>query len=169
MRQLKVLVVTALASIVVACSSAPPAPTAKDSKGQTEANPKTPATATPSADGKTPTTTSPTEPGPDGKTEDDGACYEACIVKHAAGAKAYDELEATATACQCQSSVCGAQCAQTACKAESDEEKTDAACDACLEGAPAAQCWTTFESACSANADCAAVQTCYDACGGGDD
>jgi hypothetical protein len=167
MRQMKIAIVTALASIAVACSSAaPPAPTGKDVKSQSETAPKTPTktgAAAPSGDDKTATTASPTEPTKSAEGGDD-ACVAACDTKHAAGVKVYEDLDKASIACECQPSVCATQCAQSECKEDGAESKEGDACSTCLEGAAASKCEQQRETACKGNADCAAIEQCYNAC-----
>ena len=90
----------------------------------------------------------------------DDPCYDACDQKHAAGAKMLAQLAQQTDNCMCGSGACGSQCAKSfMCSEDDNAPDPSSGCEQCMD-----TCFNQEDSACNANADCAAVQKCYDAC-----
>jgi hypothetical protein len=86
------------------------------------------------------------------------ACDNCCVGNHSAGNMFFNNALAQ---CECGSfGDCSTACAATFCM---DPSTTDANCDACIQQSQSfGDCDET--SACNANADCAALMTCINAC-----
>jgi len=80
------------------------------------------------------------------------ACYDCCITAHESG---FNAAEQAFGDCACQTpGVCKTQCSTTYCAGQ----QPSAACETCLNAAT--QCNTAADTACSANADCQALDAC---------
>jgi hypothetical protein len=92
------------------------------------------------------------------------ACESCCDAKSPKGLAAMDKIDDAYSECLCQASVCETECAQSECSdADNSPDATEGdACSKCMEGTAGKACEDQWDKACAADADCAALQKCYD-------
>lgn len=109
--------------------------------------------------------TNPTEPAPTGgqctAAQGEEACTTCCETNNPKGSEAADGLDDKWTQCVCAPAACATQCAATACGPNEEDPADGDACSKCIENLPCDDQWDT---ACQANADCAALMTCQEPC-----
>jgi hypothetical protein len=85
-----------------------------------------------------------------------GNCQSCCQSNHVSGHTFINNL---AVACLCQANTCQSTCLPTVCASPSPTNP-DQACINCFNSA----CQTQVDASCQKNADCAAYDSCYNAC-----
>jgi len=112
------------------------------------------------------TSTDPNEPAPAGgqctASQGEDACVTCCETKNQKGSDFEEQLDEAWVTCACAPAACATQCAATACGESGAEPAEGDACSTCLE--QHSQCDTAWDTACTANADCAALQSCQEPC-----
>jgi hypothetical protein len=164
--------IAALVCVAAACASAPSTGESQSNvngkDGTDKGSPRkgnTPGgAATGGASSGSPAGTGTTPTPPPSKCLDTSADVDACMDCCEQDApKAINKLFDTQSACLCAADACAKDCASSfLCKEDSDADPTDA-CNTCMDTHGQA-CAEAGLEACNADAKCAAVNSCWDAC-----